>query len=121
MNEIIDSIVKRSKSDSTVWNLSTQLDNAVSLKEIILTALRIGLLFAIIVVEETLNNRAQPIEKNLICPECSEPLQSKGFISRLIISIIRLIQWRRRGWRCPCGCAIGLITPFDDLIGLKPN
>lgn len=121
MDKIIDSVVKRSKSDSTVLNLSTQLDNAVSLKEIILTALRIGLFFAIIVVEETLNNRAQPIEKNLTCPECGEPLQSKGFISRQIISIIGLIQWRRRGWRCPCGCEIGQITPFDDQIGLKPN
>ncbi len=116
MNEIIDSIVKSGKSDSTVWNLSAQLENAVSLKEIILTALRIGLLFAIIIVEVTLHNSAQPIEKNLICPECGKPLQSKGFISRLIISIISLIQWRRRGWRCPCGCAIGLITPFDRAI-----
>ncbi len=32
MDEIIDSIVKSGKSGSTVRNLSTQLDNAVSLK-----------------------------------------------------------------------------------------
>ncbi|MCP4057718.1 MAG: ISKra4 family transposase [Pseudoalteromonas sp.] len=121
MNQIVDTLVKRSQSDSSLLSLSTQLDNAIFLKDIILAALRLGLFFAIIIVEETLTDRAQPIEKNLVCPECGESLQSKGFISREMLSIIGLIRWRRRGWRCPRSCKIGQITPFDDKIGVKPN
>ncbi len=58
MNQLKDIITQNIDSDSTFKELSTELDNAVSLKQIISAAFRYALFSAVIIVEETLNERA---------------------------------------------------------------
>ncbi len=58
MNHLKDIITQNIDSDSTFKELSTELDNAVSLKQIISAAFKYTLFSAVMVVEETLNERA---------------------------------------------------------------
>lgn len=123
MSQQIDFIEKDITSTATFQKYEAQLDKSVTLSQIILAALKLGLFIAVIIVERTLERRAQPMEnrENLKCPHCGSSLESKGFLKRKIRSLIGLISWRRRAWRCPCGCEIGQIVPFDDVLGIKPN
>ena len=96
--------------------LSTELNNSLTLTETILCALKYSLLFSVMIVEETLNRRAKPMDERRVCPECGTKLDSKGFEPRQIRSIIGVIRWLRRIWRCPKGCKIGQVAPFDEIL-----
>jgi len=121
MDQLIDIIEKRTNSNLPFQELSSRLHNAITLKQIIFAAFGLALFVAVIIVEETLTARAQPMEKAGVCPCCGSALESKGFGGREIRSIIGLIQWRRRIWRCPKGCKIGQIVPLDEELGISPN
>jgi len=121
MNQLTDIITQNIDSDSTFKELSTELDNAVSFKQIISAAFKYALFLAVMVVEETLNERAKPMEDKGACPKCGATPESKGFSPRQIISLIGNICWFRRIFRCPKGCKIGVIVPFDEKLRIKPN
>jgi hypothetical protein len=121
MDQLIDIIEKRTVSNLTFQELSSGLHHAITLKQIIFVAFRLALFVAVIIVEETLATRAQTMEHAGVCPRCGSALESKGFGDREIRSIIGLIQWRRRLWRCPHGCKIGQIVPLDEELGIRPN
>src|SRR5262245_44971329 len=54
------------------------------------------------------------------CPTCGVPLCSKGFAPRQLTSLFGPIRWRRRIGRCPHGCAIPQVAPFDEALGVQP-
>jgi hypothetical protein len=55
------------------------------------------------------------------CPTCGAPLRSKGFAQRQLTSLFGPIRWRRRVGRCPRGCALPQVAPFDEALGVQPH
>ncbi len=45
----------------------------------------------------------------------------EGLVKREIATLVGMIRWRRRVGRCPDGCSIGQIAPFDAVLGLMPH
>lgn len=102
---------------SPLWEAVHQ---AVWLQTLILAAFRLALAFACLVVEEVLNQRGREYGERLFCPECGTPLESRGLVSRTMKSLIGVVTWKRRAWRCPQGCQLGLVAPLDVTLGLQP-
>lgn len=98
-----------------------ELANATTLSLMIIIAWQLARTIAVILVEETLTDRAQAQTEWGVCEKCGKRLQSKGFAPRQIKSVIGIIKWRRRLGRCPDKCAIGQVAPLDEALGLKPN
>ena len=65
-----------------------QLHQAQNLPEMVLLALKIGLLFARIVLEQELTQRAQVHQPWGECPTCGRRLRSKGYVSRHLETLI---------------------------------
>lgn len=65
-----------------------QLHQAQTLPEMVLLVLQLGLLFARIVLEEELTQRAQVHQPWGHCPSCRRRLRSKGCVSRQMETLI---------------------------------
>src|SRR5438093_5717066 len=48
-------------------------------------------------------------------------MRSKGFAQRQLTSLFGPLRWRRRVGRCPHGCAIPQVAPFDEALGVQPH
>ena len=109
MEEIVKIILKRHEQDHIFNNIDAIVKFVSSL--------------SVLIIEEILLRKAQLInnKEKPLCPVCNKPLESKGWLPRTIITLAGLIKWNRRVWRCPFGCKIGQIVPFDDELGIKPN
>ena len=109
MEEIVKIILKKHEQDHIFNNIDAIVKFVFSL--------------SVLIVEEILLRKAQLInnKEKPLCPVCNKPLESKGWLPRTIITLAGLIKWNRRVWRCPFGCKIGQIVPFDDELGIKPN
>ena len=68
-----------------------QLRQAQTLPEMVLLALQLGLLFARIVLEAELMQRAQVRQPWGDCPTCSRRLRSKGYVRRQMQTLIGAI------------------------------
>ena len=77
-------------------------------------------LLTVRLVEAVLAERAQRPAAWPRCPACGVSLRSKGFATRQITSLFGPIRWRRRVGRCPQGCAIPQVAPFDEALGVQP-
>jgi hypothetical protein len=93
MNNKISCIEKNTAFRGALNELSTELDNALTLTQTILCALKYSFLISVSIVEETLDRRSKPMDERRICPECGTKLDSKGFEHRQIRSIIGVIRW----------------------------
>jgi len=122
MSQLLDIIRQNVDSEPRFEDLSSRLHQARTLKQLTLAALGLGLFVAVVVVEDILATRAEAPEQAGVCPDCGTRLVSKGFSDRRVINtIIGMVGWRRRLWRCPRGCKIGQIAPFDEQLGVEPN
>lgn len=101
--------------------LAMQLTQGTTLAVMVLLAWQIGLLVARIMLEEVLNARGQAATEADICSKCEQRLESKGLVSRQLITLVGQIKWRRRVWRCANGCKIGQVAPLDNELGLEMN
>ena len=91
------------------------------MSELIWNGLQFGLLFARIVVQSELNERARQPTEWPNCPECGRRYRSKGRISRQLKTLIGEIQWTRRVGRCPSHCKTSQCCPSDVALGLRPH
>jgi hypothetical protein len=107
--------------DSKVQELFVKVEKAVTLKALVLIGFKLGLAIALVIVKEVLTDRAHSIVDRPICPKCQTPLYSKGWLPRTVKTLIGILRWKRELWRCPNGCKIGQVAPFDIELGLKPN
>jgi hypothetical protein len=74
------------------------------------------------VVEMELNRRGREPTRWPICPRCNDRFESKGLVKREMLSLIGLIEWRRRVGRCPTkGCGAKQTVPSDDLLAIAPQ
>jgi hypothetical protein len=106
--------------DPSVQRLLHAVDDASSLTVLILAAWQVARVLTVRLVEAVLAERAHRPFAWPHCPVCGVTLRSKGFATRQITSLFGPIRWRRRLGRCPQGCAIPQVVPFDEALGVQP-
>jgi len=107
--------------DPCVQQLLRTIEEAHTLAQLILAVWPLARVLARHVVEYVLAERAQRPSAWPPCPTCGVPLRSKGFAQRQLMSLFGPIRWRRRVGRCPHGCAIPQVAPFDEALGVQPH
>lgn len=100
--------------------LYENLQRSVTLASLVLAAWQIGLWFARVLVNHELNERAQLPQSWGNCHGCGSRLESKGFVSRRMLTLVGWVEWRRRVGRCPHRCAGSHDVPFDAVLGIAP-
>lgn len=108
------------QSDPSWQEWIEKVKNASSLALLILAAFQLGRAVAVKVAEEILNERGQAPDNGGACPRCGARLESKGLKPRVVMTLIGLVQWRRRVRGCPKGCEIGQVVSSDEALGLQP-
>lgn len=107
--------------ESQDWSfLLDRLQQSQTLAAIVIAAWQIGLYVARMLVEQQLNERAERPTVWGQCSVCGQRLHSKGVVSRQMLTIVGLVQWRRRVGRCPQGCKGSQSAPFDQVLGIAP-
>jgi hypothetical protein len=105
--------------DTSEWqDFHEKLQSSVSLASLVLTAWQIGLWVAKTLVEYHLNQQAQRPEPWEDCAQCGKRLESKGFVSRRMLTLVGWVEWKRRVGRCPNRCAKSYSVPFDAVLGI---
>ena len=107
--------------DSTVQQLFAHLQTAVSLEAIVAIGWQLALRLAVLLIEETLDKRAQQKTQWPNCPKCGQKLQSKGFSKRQITTVVGVVRFSRRVGRCPSRCRMGQMVPFDQALQLTSH
>jgi hypothetical protein len=107
--------------DPSVQRLLRLMDDAHSLTALILAAWQVARVLAVHLVEAVLAERARQPTAWPPCPACGAALRSKGFATRQMMSLCGPIQWQRRVGRCPQGCTIPQVAPFDVALGVQPS
>jgi hypothetical protein len=107
--------------DPSLQRLLHAVEDAASLTGLILAAWQVARVLTVHLVEAVLAERASQPTTWPPCPTCGASLRSKGFASRQIISLCGPIRWQRRVGRCPRGCALPQVAPFDEALGLQPQ
>ncbi len=108
--------------DAPFQDAIARVRRAVFLHVIIVVVFRLCLAIAVKVAEEVLMDRGCQTQtgERRPCPQCGTLLESKGLVTRTIHTLVGLVTWTRRVLRCPHGCQIGQIAPFDEELGLQP-
>src|SRR5712692_2844706 len=108
--------------DPSVPCLVSAVEEAVTLTELLVAAWQLARVLVIHIVEDVLAARACRPTRWPACPACGRFVRSKGFAQRQVTSLFGPLQWHRRVGRCPQGCAIEQVVPFDDFSPrLKPG
>lgn len=107
--------------DPCVQPLLRTIEEAQTLAQLILAVWPLARVLALHIVEYVLAERAQRPRAWPPCPTCGVPLRSKGFAQRQLMTLFGPIRWRRRVGRCPQGCALSQVAPFDEALGVQPH
>ena len=107
--------------DPSVQPLLNTIEKAQTLTQLILAMWPLARVLARHIVEYVLAERAQRPVPWPPCPTCGTSLHSKGFAQRQLTSLVGPIRWRRRVGRCPHGCDIPQVAPFDAALGVQPH
>jgi hypothetical protein len=107
--------------DPSVQCLVSAVEEAVTLTELLVAAWQLARVLVIHIVEDVLAERACRPTRWPACPECGRLVRSKGFAQRQVTSLFGPLQWHRRVGRCPQGCAIEQVVPFDEELGVQPH
>ncbi len=97
------------------------IEAADSLALMVMHTLRFVFGLGVAILEAELADRAQADGEWGDCPACGQRLQSKGWVGRQITTLLGQVRWERRVGRCPKRCAIGLIAPLDQQLGIAPH
>jgi len=107
--------------DPAVQQLLRTIEEAQTLTQLILAVWPLARVLALHIVEYVLAERAQRPRPWPPCPRCGTSLRSKGFAQRQLMSLFGPLRWRRRVGRCPHGCDIPQVAPFDEVLGVQPH
>ena len=105
----------------SVQQLLRTIEEAHTLTRLILAVWPFARVLARHIVEYVLAERAQRPIAWPPCPTCGTALRSQGFAQRERTSLCGPIRWRRRVGRCPHGCDIPQVAPFDAVLGVQPQ
>lgn len=79
--------------ENSEWQQQWQtFKQAESLPTLVHAVLQLGLLFARLVLEAELRERAQPLNDWPTCKQCGHRLNSKGFCARQMTTLIGVIR-----------------------------
>lgn len=90
-----------------------------SLTTLVLTASQIGIWIARVIVEQQLAERAKVPTKWACCSVCGTRLTSKGFAKRQMLTLVGLVEWKRRVGRCPHHCPGSQRIPLDEALKIQ--
>ena len=107
--------------DPDVQRLLRAMEASPSLTALLLVAWQVARILAVHLVEAVLAERARRPTAWPPCSACGASLRSKGFAPRQMMSLCGPIRWQRRIGRCPQGCAIPQVAPFDEALGVQPQ
>ena len=107
--------------EPSVQGLVRAVEDAVTLTELIVAAWQLARVLVIHIVEAVLAERACRPTRWPACPACGRSVRSKGCAKRQITSLFGPLRWQRRVGRCPQGCAIEQVAPFDEELGVLPH
>jgi len=107
--------------DPAVQQLLCMIEEAHTLTQLLLAVWPLARVMAQHIVEYGLAERAQQPIAWPLCPTCGISLRSKGFAQRQLLSLVGPLRWRRRVGRCPHGCDIPQVAPFDETLGVQPH
>ena len=107
--------------DPAMQRLLRAVEDAPTLTTLILAAWQVARGLTVQFVEAVLTERARQPTAWPPCPECGRPLRSQGFAQRQLRSLCGPIRWRRRVGRCPHGCGIPQVAPWDEALGVQPH
>ena len=106
--------------ESQDWSsLLDRLQQSQTLAAIAIAAWQIGLYVTRTLIEQQLSERAQQPTVWGQCSVCGQRPHSKGVATRQMLTIVGLVEWRRRVGRCPQGCAGSQPAPFDQVLGIE--
>lgn len=108
------------KGDDEIQSRIEKTKNSNSLLDLVGAAFRLGLAVAATAVEDVLNERGRAPDEAPVCPECGQRLVSKGLAPRKMTTLVGVVQWKRRVYRCRKGCRVGLVAPSDERLGIRP-
>ncbi len=98
-----------------------KIEKAKSIQDLMTAAWQLACQLTIWIVEKTLAARAEQATEWQRCECCGKRLESKGMLPRQVTTMFGIIHWKRRVGRCPDGCPIGQVAPFDEELGLEAN
>lgn len=107
--------------DPAVQPLLSTIEKAQTLAQLILAVWPLARVLALHIIEHVLAERAQRPVAWPPCPCCGSALRSKGFAPRQLTSLFGPLRWRRRVGRCPHGCDIPQVAPFDEVLEVQPH
>ena len=107
--------------DPAVQPLLSTIEKAQTLAQLIFAVWPLARVLALHILEHVLAERAQRPVAWPPCPCCGSALRSKGFAPRQLTSLFGPLRWRRRVGRCPHGCDIPQVAPFDEVLGVQPH
>jgi hypothetical protein len=107
--------------DPAVQPLLNTVEQAQTLAQLILAVWPLARVLALHIIEYVLAERARRPVTWPPCPRCGRALRSKGFAPRQLTSLFGPLRWRRRVGRCPHGCDIPQVAPFDEVLGVQPH
>jgi hypothetical protein len=107
--------------DPSLQCLLRAMEDAPSLTALILATWQVARVLAVHLIEAVLAERARQPTAWPPCPVCGASVRSKGFAQRQLTSLVGPLRWRRRVGRCPHGCDIPQVVPFDVALGLQPH
>ena len=115
-------LVIRIEENRQIWQEQTEkIKNAKSFQALMGAAWQLASQVTIWVIEETLAERAEQATEWRLCECCGKRLESKGMLPRQVKTMFGIIHWKRRVGRCPDGCPIRQVVPFDEELGLGAN
>lgn len=109
------------QDDADLQQRLAAIEQAQSLSALVVAAWALAQRLSVQIIEFVLTQRAQSATAWPPCPQCGKALHSKGLVAREVATLVGMIRWRRRVGRCPEGCAIGQVAPFDEVLGLTPH
>jgi len=116
---MLTSIEQLVGNNSDWQQLSQRLSQATSLSGIVLVAWQMGIWLARGIVSQQLAVRAQAPSPWGDCPVCGSRIVSKGFASRQMLTLVGVVQWKRRVGRCPKQCLGTQSIPLDRALGIR--
>ena len=115
------SLTKIFENSSSLDPILKKIEQATKLSSLVLAALCLAHALAVMIIESELGRRAKEPTQWPACPACGARIESKGFESRSLMTLVGLVGWKRRVGRCTKkGCNSRQVVPFDDVLGIEP-
>lgn len=108
------------QNESNLQEKFKAIETAITFNEKVIAAMKFCAFVFISALEHVLRAEAKAPTEWPLCPKCGKKLQSKGFAPRQIMTPFGVIHWERRTGRCPNGCQIGQIAPYDGTLQIEP-